>query len=134
MLAGLAIPLFRRIVALRGSLVSRGGLSLGPRVTYRQIGANIVAMIWEDHGYGLISWKQQNRFGRHTPVEFDDPDFVKLAESFSCKGIRVNNSRDLRPAREEAFAADRPCLIVVPIDYRENQLLTKRLGSIVCPI
>ena len=27
-----------------------------------------------------------------------------------------------------------PNLIVVPIDYRENRLLTERLGNIACPI
>ena len=27
-----------------------------------------------------------------------------------------------------------PSLVVVPIDYRENMLLTERLGNIVCPI
>ncbi len=122
----------RRVLAICGD----GGFLMNVQEleTAKRIGTNIVAMIWEDHGYGLISWKQQNRFGRHTPVEFDNPDFVMLAESFGCRGIRVNNSRDLRPALEEAFAADRPCLIVIPIDYRENQLLTERLGNIVCPI
>jgi len=27
-----------------------------------------------------------------------------------------------------------PSLVVVPIDYRENLLLTKRLGELTCPI
>jgi acetolactate synthase-1/2/3 large subunit len=122
----------RRVLAICGD----GGFLMNVQEleTAKRIGANIVAMIWEDRGYGLISWKQQNQFGRHTHLEFDNPDFVKLAESFGCKGIRVDNSRDLRPALDEAFAADRPCLITIPIDYRENQLLTERLGNIACPI
>ena len=102
--------------------------------TARRIGANIVAMIWEDHEYGLIAWKQQNQFGRHTDLSFSNPDFVKLAESFDCLGLRVENSRDLAPALEEAFNADRPCVLTIPIDYRENALLTQRLGEIACPI
>jgi acetolactate synthase I/II/III large subunit len=102
--------------------------------TARRIGTNIVAMIWEDHAYGLIAWKQQNQFGRHTDLRFNNPDFVKLAESFDCLGLRVDRSRDLAPALEEAFSADRPCVLVIPIDYRENELLTQRLGEIACPI
>ena len=33
-----------------------------------------------------------------------------------------------------AFAEEGPALIVVPIDYRENALLTERLGNIACSI
>lgn len=102
--------------------------------TAKRIGTNIVVMIWEDHEYGLIKWKQQNQFGKHTDLRFDNPDFVKLAESFGCKGMRVENSCDLVPALEEAFAADVPTLMVIPIDYRENMELSKRLGQLACPI
>lgn len=102
--------------------------------TARRIGTNIVCMIWEDGGYGLIKWKQENSFGRHTDLDFGNPDFVALAESFDCAGYRVENSRDLRDTLEEAFECGRPAVIVLPIDYRENQLLTERLGNIACPI
>ncbi len=102
--------------------------------TAARIGANIVTMIWEDHAYGLIAWKQKNQFGRHTNLSFNNPDFVKLAESFDCLGLRVQRSADLAPALEEAFNADRPCVLTIPIDYRENALLTQRLGEIACPI
>ncbi len=102
--------------------------------TAKRIGTNIVAMIWEDREYGLIKWKQENSFGRHTDLKFDNPDFVKLAEAFGCKGIRVENSTELAPALEEAFNCDSPCVMAIPIDYRENRKLTERLGNISCPI
>ncbi len=90
----------------------------------------IVVLLWEDHEYGLIAWKQQNHFGRHTDLTFTNPDWVKLAESFNWNGVRVNNSRDLRGALDTALAADLPTLITIPIDYRENALLSERLGYI----
>ncbi len=102
--------------------------------TARRIGANIVVMIWEDNEYGLIKWKQENQFGKHTDLFFNNPDFVKLAESFDCIGMRVEDSADLRPALEEAFSYDKPVLLTVKVDYRENRLLTKRLGRIQCTI
>jgi acetolactate synthase-1/2/3 large subunit len=102
--------------------------------TATRIGANIVVMVWEDGGYGLISWKQESEYGRHTQLEFGNPEFVKLAESFHWQGMRVENSDDLRPAIEEAFNATKPVLLTIPIDYKENQRLTKRLGDIACPI
>ncbi len=35
---------------------------------------------------------------------------------------------------EAAFTEAGPSLVVIPIDYRENELLTKRLGEITCTI
>ena len=118
----------KRVLAICGD----GGFLMNVQdlETAKRIGTNIVVMIWEDHGYGLIEWKQRNEFGHHTDLSFDNPNFVKLAEAFDWKGIQVENARDLVPALEQAFTADRPCLVVVPIDYRENALLTERLGNI----
>ena len=91
-------------------------------------------MIWEDHMYGLIAWKQQNEFGKHTDLSFGNPDFVGLAKAFGSNGYRVEKTLELEQTLEQAFVADGPSLVVIPIDYRENDLLTKRLGNILCPI
>jgi len=42
-----------------------------------------------NNGLGLIAWKQDNRFGYHVPLSFDNPDWCKLAEAFGWKGYRV---------------------------------------------
>ena len=102
--------------------------------TARRLNANINIMVWEDGGYGLISWKQENDFGRHTNMSFGNPDWLKLAEAFGWQGQVVDKSAELRPAIDTALAYDGPSLIVVPIDYRENPKLTERLGSIICQI
>lgn len=102
--------------------------------TARRIGASIVVMIWEDNEYGLIKWKQENQFGKHTDLHFNNPDFVKLAESFDCIGLKVNNSSELKPMLEKAFSYEKPVILTVPVDYRENILLTKRLGPIQCTL
>ncbi|MCZ6794202.1 MAG: acetolactate synthase large subunit [Planctomycetota bacterium] len=122
----------RKVLAIAGD----GGflMNVHDLETARRIGTNIVVMVWEDHGYGLIAWKQEAQFGRHTELSFDNPDFTRLAESFGCRGMRVENSKDLAPALEEAFRSDRPCVLALPIDYRENLRLTERLGDIACPI
>ena len=41
---------------------------------------------------------------------------------------------DLAGTLEAAFGEDGPSLVVIPIDYRENPLLTKKLGEITCTI
>lgn len=122
----------RRVMAICGD----GGflMNVQEMETARRLGTNFVALVWEDGGYGLIAWKQQNEFGKHTPLAFGNPDWVKLAESFGWAGMRVTKSRDLKATLERAFTLDQPCLVVIPIDYRENELLTRRLGDIACPI
>ena len=102
--------------------------------TARRCNSNITVMIWEDHAYGLIAWKQENHFGRHTDLAFGNPDFVMLAESFGWNGYRCENSSELRATLEASFEAEGPSLVVIPIDYSENRKLTTRLGNISLPI
>jgi acetolactate synthase-1/2/3 large subunit len=102
--------------------------------TARRLNSNLVVMIWEDHAYGLIAWKQQNEFGRHTDLAFDNPDWMQLAGAFGWNGHIIQHSGDTIGVLEKAFAEQGPSLIVVPIDYDENFKLTERLGDIACPI
>ncbi len=122
----------RRVVALCGD----GGFLMNVQEleTAKRVGTNIVCMIWQDNDYGLISWKQRQQFGHSTDLSFGNPDFVKLAESFGCHGIRVERSRDLRAALDEAFEVDRPCLLAIPIDYRENEKLGEQFRAGLCPL
>jgi len=102
--------------------------------TAKRLNSHIVVMVWEDHAYGLIAWKQQNQFGRHTDLSFGNPQWMLLAKAFGWFGHRVENSIDLQATLKTAFAEPGPSLVVIPIDYRENMKLTERLGNIVCAI
>ncbi|MDY0884666.1 acetolactate synthase large subunit [Dongia soli] len=98
--------------------------------TARRLNADITVMVWEDGGYGLIAWKQDNEFGKHTDLAFGNPKWLELANAFGWQGQYVDKAKDLAPALRKAIDHKGPSLIVVPIDYRENPLLTKRLGEI----
>jgi acetolactate synthase-1/2/3 large subunit len=100
--------------------------------TAKRIGSNITVMVWEDHAYGLIAWKQETHFGKHTDLAFGNPDWLLLAQSFGWNGHYVNNAADLATTLDGALAETGPSLVVIPIDYRENMLLTKKLGEISC--
>ena len=41
---------------------------------------------------------------------------------------------DLKDVLETAFTESGPSLVVIPIDYRENRILTERLGEITQPM
>lgn len=86
-----------------------------------------VTLIFNDGGYGLIRWKQIDRYGKSNFTGFGNPDFAAMAESMGCKGYRVTRSGELGQILSEAFAQSVPAVIDCPVDYGENQKLTQRL-------
>ena len=116
----------RRVLAIAGD----GGflMNVQEMETARRLDSNIVAMVWEDGEYGLIKWKQQDHFDRHSNLGFTNPDWRLLARSFGWNGHTVSRSKDLAETLEAAFREEGPSLVVVPIDYRENLALTRRMG------
>ena len=121
----------RRVLGIAGD----GGflMNVQEMETAHRLGSNLVMMIWEDLGYGLIEWKQEDEFGRHSSLSFTNPDWLKLAESFGWTGYRCEASAELEATLEAAFQDDGPSLVVIPIDYRENPRLTEKLGRIESP-
>ncbi len=122
----------RRILAVAGD----GGflMNVQEMETARRLNSNLVVLLWEDGGYGLIVWKQENQFGRSTNLAFGNPDWLELAHAFGWHGHRVARSVELKDTLEKAFLEPGPSLVVIPIDYRENRLLTKKLGEITATI
>lgn len=94
----------------------------------------LVVLVWNDSGYGLIKWKQLNQFGRISNVDFSNPDFVMLAESFGAEGVRIESTAELLPKLREALESDRVTIIDCPVDYGENLKLTSSLGEMICPV
>ncbi len=87
-----------------------------------------VVLIWVDDAYGLIKWKMDMELGRHSAVDFANPDLVKYAESFGAKGYRIEAAADLLPTLRKALADDTVSVVACPVDYSENMKLTDKLG------
>jgi acetolactate synthase-1/2/3 large subunit len=121
----------RKILGIAGD----GGflMNVQEMETAARIKSDIVMLVWEDGGYGLIAWKQENEFDRHTDLAFGNPDWLQLASAFGWHGHRVENSRDLRATLRTALDESGPSLVTLPIDYRENLILTQRLGELMNP-
>ncbi|BAZ06502.1 acetolactate synthase large subunit [Calothrix sp. NIES-3974] len=122
----------RKVVAATGD----GGFMMNCQEleTALRVGTAFVTLIFNDGGYGLIEWKQENQFGQGNSsfVHFNNPDFVKFAESMGLKGYRVNAATDLIPILKEALAQDVPTVIDCPVDYRENARFTQKSGELSC--
>jgi acetolactate synthase I/II/III large subunit len=122
----------RRVVAVTGD----GGFMMNCQEleTALRVGTPFVTLIFNDGGYGLIEWKQQNQFGSSCFVKFTNPDFVKLAESMGLKGYRVESCADLIPTLKEALEQEVPAVIDCPVDYQENLRFSRRAGDLNCII
>ena len=91
---------------------------------------SIVVLIWEDQAYGLIKWKMDLELGHHCSVDFNNPDFVKYAESFGAKGYRVRHASELLPTLKSALKDNTVSVITCPVDYSENIKLIEKLGNL----
>jgi acetolactate synthase-1/2/3 large subunit len=122
----------RNVVAVTGD----GGFMMNCQEleTALRVGTPFVTLIFNDGGYGLIEWKQQNHFGvgESAFVKFGNPDFVKFAESMGLKGYRVTSTADLIPTLKTALAQDVPTVIDCPVDYGENLRFTQKAGDLSC--
>ena len=101
--------------------------------TAKRLGAKLTMLVWEDHAYGLIAWKQQAEFGRHTDLAFGNPDWMRLASAFGWNGHRVDDSAAFASTLARALDEDGPSLVVAPVDYGQNMLLNERLGELTQP-
>jgi acetolactate synthase-1/2/3 large subunit len=89
----------------------------------------VVNVIWENRQFGSIVWKQDKKFGRHFGVDFTNPDFVKLADSFGMPAWRCESTDDFARHLRHALTLDLPSLIVLPIDYSIDVAISEELGT-----
>lgn len=96
---------------------------------------DLTVLILNDSGYGMIKWKQQSmgfdRFG----LDFNNPDFVKYAESYGANAYRIVEAHQLEPVLDHCINSPGVHVIDVPIDYSENdKVLTRELIEKSCLI
>ncbi len=121
----------RKVVAVNGD----GGFMMNCQEleTAVRLKTPFVSVIWENAQFGSIVWKQDKKFGRHFGVDFTNPDFVKLADSFGMPAWRCESVEDFPQRLGEALALDIPSLIVVPIDYSLDVAISEELGAETVP-
>ena len=127
--AAIAVKLVRpsaAVVAVSGD----GGFLMNSQEleTATRLGTSFVNVVWENGQFGSIEWKQRRRFGRSFGVDFGNPDFVALADSFGLPAWRVRSASELSDRLAQALGQRRPSLIVVPVDYGQDVAIAAGLG------
>jgi acetolactate synthase-1/2/3 large subunit len=118
MMAAMLYP-ERRVMAVCGD----GGFMMNSQdlETAIRLGLNLVVLIIEDRGYGMIRWKQASMGFEDFGLSFDNPDFVAYAKAYGARGVRIAATHQLVGTIEGAFAAGGVHLVIVPVDYSENK-------------
>ena len=76
-----------------------------------------------NNGYfGMVrQWQELFWEGRYSSVEMGpSPDWVKLADAFGAKGMRVDDAAEVEGAMRDALAAEGPVLLDVQVTKEEN--------------
>ncbi|KAL1875398.1 hypothetical protein Daus18300_003137 [Diaporthe australafricana] len=89
-------------------------------VTAVQQGCNITHFVWNDGKYNMVEFQEVEKYGRSAGVDLGGVDFVKYAEAFGAKGLRVTTSAELEVVMKEALAYEGVCVVDVVIDYTDN--------------
>ncbi|WP_151831449.1 thiamine pyrophosphate-binding protein [Acinetobacter ursingii] len=95
-------------------LVGDGGLMLGigEIATMAQENTDMVLMIMNDGGYGVMRGIQNNYFGgRQYFNELHTPDYQKLGESMGVKSWKVGSADEFKVAIQEAIDFNGPAVI-----------------------
>ena len=88
---------------------------------------NIIQLIWNDGRYNMVEFQEQMKYNRASGVDFGDVDFVKYAEAFGAKGIRVNDQQSLAEAIKIGYETEGPVLIDIPVNYEDNIKLSTNM-------
>jgi len=78
-----------------------------------------VTVVFNDSSYGAYKLFGKDK-RRKIGVEFNNPDFVKLAESFGAVGARVTRGSEFAPTLKEMLASDKPSIIDAVVSLETN--------------
>jgi acetolactate synthase I/II/III large subunit len=112
----------QKVVAMCGD----GGflMNLQELETAVRLSLPLIIIVWCDSDLGMISLKQIEEFGRSAFTKFNNPDFVRLADSFGAHSYDVTSSKDLPSLLKKAKESTHiPVVISVNIDYSRNRML-----------
>ncbi len=117
MLAALIHP-NRRVMSICGD----GGFMMNSQEveTAVRLNLNLVVLVLNDNSYGMIRWKQAGSGFEDWGLEYDNPDFVKYAESYGAHGHRISSVTGFIETVDRAYRQGGVHLIDLPVDYSQN--------------
>jgi acetolactate synthase I/II/III large subunit len=78
---------------------------------------DLVVIVLNNYSYGMIKWKQEWFWFKAWGLDFGNPDFVKLAESFWATWLKVEKKQDFKKTVEQALWNTGVTIIEVRFEY-----------------
>lgn len=119
----------RKVMAICGD----GGFMMNSQEmeTAVRLKLNITVVILNDSSYGMIRWKQANMGFKDWGLTYNNPDFVKYAESYGANGHRVTSAKQLPELLKSCLDTPGVHLVDCPIDYSDNdRILNKEIRKL----
>ncbi len=109
----------RAVIAICGD----GGFMMNSQEleTAVRLEVNITVMILNDSAYGMIKWKQEAMNLPDFGLDFQNPDFIKYAESYGAHGYRIQKTEEISDLLGKCIKELGVHVIDVPVDYSENE-------------
>lgn len=100
-----------------------------------RLNLDLVVLVLNNKNYQMIKWKQQALGFVDFGLDFENPDFVKYAESYGASGHKVNKTADFKPILEKCLTSGGVHLIdLVVDDTPHHEVLSKELSEKTCLI
>ena len=117
MLAALIHP-NRKVMSICGD----GGFMMNSQEieTAVRLNLSLVVLILNDNSYGMIRWKQAGSGFEDWGLEYNNPDFVKYAESYGAHGHSITSVTGFIETVDRAYRQGGVHLIDLPVDYSQN--------------
>jgi len=117
----------RRVLVVAGD----GGFMMNSQdlETAVRLGLDLVVVILRDDAYGFIRWKQKQDDFPDFGLRFGNPDFVKYAEAYGARGLRLDEGDSLAEVLRQAFELRGVVLVECPVDDTENDRLARDLAA-----
>ena len=123
--AGLPSAMLAKLINPEKKVVSvcgDGGFMMNSQEleTAVRLGLNLVVIILNDSSYGMIKWKQEGMGFENFGLDFNNPDFVKYAESYNANGYRPTSDENFREILSNCLVTDGVHVIDLAVDYSLN--------------
>ncbi len=108
----------KKVIAVCGD----GGFMMNSQEleTAVRLSLDLTVIILNDGGYGMIKWKQAGMGFDNFGLDYDNPDFVKYAESYGAIGYRPDSVQDFADILEKTLNTRGVHLIDLAVDYSLN--------------
>ncbi len=85
---------------------------------------DITIVVLNNQDYGMIKWKQQAAGFADYGLDFNNPDFITLAESFGAKGYKVKDKRDFKKILKQSLTQKGIKIIDLDFCYPEDGIIS----------